>query len=76
MKEELYMEQHLRPIPSLPSPLHNDMHEITTTLAIPSVETFPSWAKQLLQDWGEVSEEEAMLRGARAKNKSHHFHLR
>jgi deoxyribodipyrimidine photolyase len=62
MKEELNIEKHLRPIPPLPPPLHNNMNEITRTLAILSAETFPSWAKQLLEDWGDVSEEEALLR--------------
>lgn len=62
IKEELNMEQHLRPIPPLPPPLHNNMNEITRTLAIPSLESFPSWTKQLLKDWGDISEEEALLR--------------
>lgn len=63
MKAQLEFEQHFRPIPSLPPPLHNDPSELaTTTLPIPSVDTFPSWAQQLLEDWGDISEAEAMRR--------------
>jgi deoxyribodipyrimidine photolyase len=63
MKVDLNVEKHILSVPSLlPPSLHNNMNEITTTLSIPSFETFPNWAKQLLEDWGDISEEEALLR--------------
>jgi len=34
--------------------------------SIPKAETFPSWAQQLLSDWGEISEDEAIRRAARS----------
>lgn len=68
MKEKLDMEQHLHPIPPLPPPLHDDMNKITTTISIPSADTFPSWAKQLLDDWGDISEEEALIRAKSSGN--------
>jgi len=73
MREELNMEQHLRPIPPLPPPLHDNMNEIITTLAIPSVDTFPFWTKQLLEDWGDISEEEALLRAKSSCNDTSSF---
>lgn len=69
MKQQLEFEQHFRPIPSLPPPLHNDLSELATaTLPIPSVDTFPLWAKQLLEDWGDISEAEAMRRAINSGN--------
>ena len=71
MKEQLEFEQHFRPIPSLPPPLHNDPSDLaTTTLPIPSVDTFPLWAKQLLEDWGDISEAEAMRRVINSGNQT------
>lgn len=35
------------------------------TPIIPLVEGFPNWAKQLLLDWGEISEDEALVRANR-----------
>lgn len=49
-------------ISSLPSPLADTT--ISTSISIPKVESFPSWAKQLLIDWGDVSEDEAILRAS------------
>eukprot|EP00986_Skeletonema_menzelii_P015647 scaffold12308_cov127-Skeletonema_menzelii.AAC.2 len=72
MKVELDMEQHLLPVPSLPPLLRNDMNEITTTVTIPNSK-FPSWAKQLLEDWGDISEEEALLRAKISGNDTSSF---
>eukprot|EP00580_Thalassiosira_gravida_P015550 CAMPEP_0201660506 /NCGR_PEP_ID=MMETSP0494-20130426/3144_1 /ASSEMBLY_ACC=CAM_ASM_000839 /TAXON_ID=420259 /ORGANISM="Thalassiosira gravida, Strain GMp14c1" /LENGTH=693 /DNA_ID=CAMNT_0048138409 /DNA_START=134 /DNA_END=2215 /DNA_ORIENTATION=- len=62
-------------ISSLPPPMHtmdddvvsNNVLSTTTTssssmMMIPRIETFPTWAKQLLSDWGDINEEEAILR--------------
>ena len=47
-------------IHTLPPPLHDSV-----LTSIPLVEGFPNWAKQLLLDWGEISEDEALLRANR-----------
>ena len=49
-------------ISSLPPPLVD--LTISTSISIPNVESFPSWAKRLLIDWGDVSEDEALLRAS------------
>lgn len=50
-------------IHTLPPPLHDSV--LTSASSIPLVEGFPNWAKQLLLDWGEISEDEALLRANR-----------
>ena len=52
-------------ISSLPPPLVD--LTISTSITIPNVESFPDWAKQLLIDWGDISEDEAMLRASITK---------
>jgi len=49
-------------ISSLPPPLANTT--ISTSISIPKVESFPDWAKRLLIDWGDISEDEAILRAS------------
>ena len=49
-------------ISSLPPPLADVT--ISTSIPIPKVDSFPSWAQQLLIDWGDVSEDEAILRAS------------
>ena len=50
-------------ISSLPPPLAHDT-TISTSITIPKVESFSSWAQQLINDWGDVSEDEAILRAS------------
>lgn len=45
----------------LPPPLKG-FDSIPSTVPIPNIDGFPSWTKDLLSDWGEASEEEAMRR--------------
>jgi len=52
-------------ISSLPSPLADTT--ISTSISIPKVESFPDWAQLLILDWGDVSEDEAILRASSIK---------
>jgi deoxyribodipyrimidine photolyase len=45
----------------LPPPLEG-FDEMIVSSPIPQIESFPSWAKELLSDWGDASEEEAIRR--------------
>jgi deoxyribodipyrimidine photolyase len=46
---------------SLPPPI-NEVDKTIKCSPIPQMKTFPLWARQLLSDWGEVSEVEALRR--------------
>lgn len=54
-------------ISELPPPMSDDI--ISASVPIPLIETFPSWAQQLLTDWGAIIEDEAILRSS-AKQRS------
>ncbi|KAL7537930.1 hypothetical protein ACHAWF_005944 [Thalassiosira exigua] len=56
--------------PALP-PLMKNVEKIMPHTPIPSVRSFPSWARHLLSDWGEVSEDEAISRASANKMESH-----
>ena len=52
---------------TLPPPL-KDAEVILPTSPISTAESFPSWARQLLAEWGDVSEDEAMIRASKGNN--------
>ena len=50
---------------SLPPPLLDGSEEMISTPTIPNSASFPSWAQELLLDWGDASEDEAIRRASR-----------
>ena len=74
-KEKLHDEQSTWNIERLSPQLKGMDDDISSTIPIPNIDSFPSWAKDLLSDWGEVSENEAIRRAntfAQSKNDTEH----
>jgi len=69
MKKEHNFKKPIISTPDLPPPLHK-LDEISSTYSIPTTESFPSWTKQLLLDWGDISEDEAILRAKLGRSNS------
>ena len=56
--QTMHREEYNKPtwdISELPPPMSDDI--ISTSVPIPLIETFPSWAQQLLTDWGAIIED-------------------
>ncbi|KAL9190419.1 LOW QUALITY PROTEIN: hypothetical protein ACHAXT_007630 [Thalassiosira profunda] len=68
MQEEGFLdEERTWSISDLPPPLHGTDGMFAT---IPEASSCPMWAQQLLSDWGEVSEAEAMRRASNSASTS------